>query len=182
MLRKTFLAAPLAAATALVTLPALACDGFEVHEPYARAAHGMAQSGAAFMIIHNHGTEDCHITGARSDVAQRVELHTHIEDDQGVMRMVEIEEGFALPVDAEVVLERGGDHVMFLGLNRPLEQGAAVEVTFVFADGAEATVEVPVDNERPAGAQSHSHDHSHDHTNDHSNGHSHDHSHGHGDN
>ena len=173
MFRKTFLAAPLAAATALVTLPALACEGFEIHDGYARASHGMAQSGAAFMIIHNHGNEDCHITGARSDVAQRVELHTHIEDDQGVMRMVEIEEGFALPVEGEVVLARGGDHVMFLGLNRPLEQGDTVAVTFVFADGAEATVELPVDNERQAGAHGHSHDHA--------NGHSHDHSHGHGD-
>ncbi len=166
MFRKTTLATPLAAAAALFTLPALACDGFEIHDGYARASHAMAQSGAAFMIIHNHGTEDCHITGARSDVAQRVELHTHIEDDQGVMRMVEVEEGFPLPVDGEVIMARGGDHVMFLGLHRPLEQGDEVEVTFVFEGGAEATVTVPVDNERQPGA--HDHDHGHDH------GHSHD--------
>ena len=175
MLRKLSIA-PLAAAAALVTLPALACDGFEIHDAYARSAHGMAQSGAAFMIIHNHGTEDCHITGARSDIAQRVELHTHIEDDQGVMRMVEVEEGFPLPVEGEVVMARGGDHVMFLGLNQPLEQGDEVEVTFLFADGAEATVTVPVDNERQPGSHGHSngHDHGHSHEHDHDHGHSHD--------
>lgn len=174
MIRKAF-TAPLALAAALVTLPALACDGFEIHDGYARASHAMAQSGAAFMVIHNHGTEDCHITGARSDVAQRVELHTHIEDDQGVMRMVEVEEGFPLPVDGEIILARGGDHVMFLGLNRPLEQGDLVEVTFVFADGAEATVEVPVDNERQPADHGHAHGHSHSHSHSHSGGHSHSH-------
>ncbi|MCC5999346.1 MAG: copper chaperone PCu(A)C [Pararhodobacter sp.] len=174
MIRKAF-TAPLALAAALVTLPALACDGFEIHDGYARASHAMAQSGAAFMVIHNHGTEDCHITGARSDVAQRVELHTHIEDDQGVMRMGEIEGGFQLPVDGEIILARGGDHVMFLGLTRPLAQGDLVEVTFVFADGTEATVEVPVDNERQPADHGHSHGHSHSHSHSHSGGHSHSH-------
>ena len=159
---------PLAAAAALLAMPALACDGFEAHDPYARASTMMSQSGAAFMVLRNHGDSDCRVVGARSDVAQRVELHTHIEDDQGVMRMVEVEGGFALPAGGEHALERGGDHVMFLGLNRPLEQGDVIALTLIFEDGAEANLDVPVDNERqPMG-------------HGHSNGHSHGHSHGHG--
>lgn len=157
---------PLAAAAALLAMPALACEGFEAHDAYARASTMMSQSGAAFMVLHNHGTNDCHITGARSDVAQRVELHTHIEDDQGVMRMVEVEDGFALPAGGEHALERGGDHVMFLGLNRPLEQGDFVSLTLVFEDGAEVALEVPVDNERQPMGHGHSHGHSHGHGND----------------
>jgi len=151
----------LATLAAALPLSALACEGFEVHDAYARAPSAMAQSGAAFMVIHNHGTADCHIAAARSDVAARTELHTHAEDAQGVMRMIHVEEGFELPADGEIVLERGGHHVMFLGLNRRLADGDMIAVTFVFADGAEHMVEVVVDNQRQPAMQGHMHGHSH---------------------
>lgn len=151
---RTFTAASVAA---LFALPALACDGFEVHEAYARTSTAMSQTGAAFMVLQNHGDTDCHITGVRSDIAARTELHTHSEDAQGVMRMIHVEEGFALPADSELVLERGGNHVMFMGLNQTLAQGDVVEVTFVFADDTEATVDVTVDLERQPRAHGHSH-------------------------
>lgn len=152
-----------AAAATLFALPALACEGFEAHDAYARASTAMSQSAAAFMVLHNQSDTPCRIVGVRSDAAARTELHTHREDAQGVMRMVEIEGGIALPAQGEHLMERGGDHVMFLGLTQPLEQGAAVEVTFVFEDGAERTVTVPVDNQRMPAMQGHSHGHSHGH-------------------
>ena len=152
-----------ASVAALFALPALACDGFEAHDAYARASTAMATSGAAFMVLHNHGDTDCHITGARSEIAARTELHTHSEDDQGVMRMLHVEEGFALPAGGELRLERGGHHVMFMGLNRALNQGDDLEVTLIFADGAEKTVDVIVDLEREA----HGHDDSHHHGDSH---------------
>lgn len=154
-----------AAAAALSALPALACDGFEAHEAYARTATGMSQSGAAFMVIHNHGSSDCHIASVRSDVAAATELHTHVTDANGVMRMVHVTEGFPLPAGGELILERGGHHVMFLGLTRPLNDGEEVEVTFVFADGAERTVRVPVDSARQPGGHGHGHGHGHSHGN-----------------
>ena len=138
----------LAAAAALLALPALACDGFAVHDPYARTSTMMSQSGAAFMVLHNHGSTDCRVTSARSDIAQRTELHTHIADSNGVMRMVEVEDGFLIPAGGEVLLQRGGDHVMFMGLTRPMEQGTPIELTLVFEDGSESTLTVPVDNDR----------------------------------
>ena len=152
-----------ASAASLFALPALACDGFEAHDPYARASTGMAPSGAAFMVLHNHGDTDCHITGARSEIAVRTELHTHSEDDQGVMRMIHVEEGFPLPAGGELLLERGGHHVMFMGLNRTLNQGDELEVTLIFADGAEKTVDVTVDLEREA----HGHEDAHHHGDSH---------------
>ncbi|MBN8294594.1 copper chaperone PCu(A)C [Rhodobacter sp. NTK016B] len=155
---------PLAATAALFAMPALACDGFGAHDAYARFSTSMSQSGAAFMVLHNHGTEDCHITGARSDVAQRTELHTHEIGENGVARMIHVEEGFPLPADGELVLQRGGDHVMLMGLNSPLEQGETFDLTLIFADGSESTFPVTVDNERmpgqmPEGAAMNGHDH-----------------------
>lgn len=149
----------LAAFGVTFALPALACDGFGAHDPYARSSTMMSTSGAAFMVLHNHGTTDCRVVSARSDISERTELHTHIADANGVMRMVELEDGFPLPAGGEVLLQRGGNHVMFLGLNRPMEQGSVISVTLVFEDGAEATIDVPVDNQRQPGQQGSHGDH-----------------------
>jgi copper(I)-binding protein len=119
-----------------------------IEDAYARASTMMSKSGAAFMIIKNMGETDDRLVSADSDVAMRVELHTHISDANGVMKMVQVEEGFTIPAGGEHVLQRGGDHVMFMGLNRALEQGDTVTVTLHFEKAGDLTVDIPVDLER----------------------------------
>jgi hypothetical protein len=46
------------------------------------------------------------------------------------------------------MLERGGRHVMLMGLRGPLEQGKEIEITLTFENAEPLTVTVPVDNER----------------------------------
>ena len=130
------------AVTALsFAMPAFA--EIEIHDQYARSSNAMA--GAAFMTIHNHGDVDDHLLNVSSDVSARVELHTHIEDADGVMRMTHLEEGIVLPAGGEIVMQRGGNHVMFMGLNAPFEQDDVVTITFVFEYAGEVVVEIPVD-------------------------------------
>lgn len=166
--------AALAAALSLCATVGLAHDGVHVHDPYARSAAGAA-SGAAFMVIDNHGTIDDRLIAARSDIAARVELHTHEQDAQGIMRMIHVEEGFVIPAGGEIALERGGKHVMFLGLRRPLETGDVVPLTLVFENEGEVMLEVVVDNERGMGQHGHDHNHGHSHGHNHGHGHSHGH-------
>ncbi|GAA6163265.1 copper chaperone PCu(A)C [Pelagimonas sp. KU-00592-HH] len=130
-----------------IAAPALA-EGIMVKDPYARVSAKMSKSGAAFMEIMNHGDADDQLIEARSDVAKRVELHTHKENADGVMQMLHVEEGFAIPAHGAHMLQRGGDHVMFMGLNQPLEHGDVVSVTLVFEKAGEVVVEIPVDLER----------------------------------
>lgn len=145
-----------------LTSPALA-DGVEVHDAYAITSGAMAQSGAAFMVIHNHGGPADRLLAARSDVAARTELHTHVQNSDGVMQMIEVEEGFDLPTDGEIVMERGGHHVMFLGLTAPLEDGQVIPVTLVFETAGDVVVDVTVDLDRAGGAAMDHGDHgSHD--------------------
>ena len=138
----------IAASAAFLAMPALACDGFSVEDAYVRTSTAMSTSGAAFMQMHNAGGADCRLTGARTDVSAVTQLHTHQIDANGIARMIEVEDGFALPAGGSHALERGGDHLMLMGLSQPLTQGQTVHVTFVFEDGSEATAEVRVDNER----------------------------------
>ena len=138
----------LAAAAALAfALPAFAGD-ITIEDPYARASAMMSKSGAAFMVLKNAGAQDDRLIAAASDVADKVELHTHKENEQGVMQMLEVKEGFPVPAGGMHALARGGDHVMFLGLTRPLAHGDMVSVTLTFEKAGEMTVEIPVDLER----------------------------------
>lgn len=144
---KHTLAAGLAAAT--FALPAFAGNTkIMIEDAYARSAGKSAHAGAAFMTIVNMGDEDDRLIAASSDIAKLVELHTHIESDAGVMRMVEVEEGFVIPAGGSHALARGGDHVMFMGLTRSMNQGDTVTVTLTFEKAGEMVVEIPVDLER----------------------------------
>ncbi|WP_417728179.1 copper chaperone PCu(A)C [Roseovarius sp.] len=137
------------AAIALAT-PVLAQE-IHVLDTYARSASPMAKTGAAFMLIENIGDADDRLIGAASPAAHKVELHTHIEEG-GVMKMVHVEEGFAIPAGETLVLQRGGAHVMMMGLTESFEQGKIVPLTLVFEKSGEIVVDVPVDLDRKPGA------------------------------
>ncbi|MEX0303014.1 MAG: copper chaperone PCu(A)C [Leisingera sp.] len=141
-----------AAAAAALATSAFAGDAHKimVHDPYARVSSPTAKAGAAFMEIMNHTGEDDRLIDVRSDAAARVQLHTHQEDANGVMKMMHVEEGFAVPAGATHMLKRGGDHVMFMGLSQALHHGDVVKVTLVFEKAGEVEIEVPVDLERKA--------------------------------
>lgn len=119
-----------------------------VMDPYVRSSTSSSQTGAAFMTLMNKTDHDDRLISAQSDVAERVELHTHIEDANGVMQMREIEGGIELPAGGMHELKRGGDHVMFLGLKDPLHDGDMIPVILTFETAGDVEVEVPVDLKR----------------------------------
>lgn len=143
----------------LVALPAMAAD-ITIEDPYARASTPTAKSGAAFMTIVNASAVDDRLIAATSDAAVRVELHTHLEDANGVMRMIEVKDGIAVPAQGKAMLMRGGDHVMFMGLTGPFNDGETVEVTLTFEQAGDITVDIPVDlNRKPMAHGGHGHGH-----------------------
>ncbi len=115
----------------------------EIVDPYALSAGANATSGAAFFTIRNTGDTDDRLLDVRSDVAARVELHTHIMED-GVAKMRKVEGGFPVEAGSEHLLMRGADHVMFMGLNAPFVDGEPISVTLVFESGLTLDVEIPV--------------------------------------
>lgn len=152
-MKKLTLVAALAASLAS---PLVAGD-ISVKDAYARTASKMSKSGAIFLELHNMGGVDNRLIAASSDVAKRVELHTHKEIGDGVMKMMEVEEGFAIPAGGMHMLARGGDHIMLMGLTRPLDHGDQVTVTLDFEVGDDLEITVPVDLERQDKPKMHSH-------------------------
>lgn len=143
MLKKTLLTG---AAALFFAAPAFA--EIAVQDAYARSASPTAKTGAAFMMIHNDGGDADRLVSASSDAAVRVELHTHEEDANGVMKMIHVEEGFELPADGDIMMKRGGKHVMLMGLTDSLEHGETISITLTFETAGDVVVEVPVDLER----------------------------------
>ncbi len=146
-MNRTILAALMAA------LPSLGLAEVEVHDSYAISASPHA--GAAFMVIHNHGGPDDRLLSVTSPAAQRVELHTHVHGADGTMQMVPVSEGWPLPTDGELLLERGGDHVMFMGLAAPWADGDVIPLTLVFEQAGEIALEITVDLDRLGGDGGH---------------------------
>lgn len=146
-LKSGLAAVALATLLPVFALPAHAADTITVKEPYARFMPG-AMAGAAFMVIENHGAEDDRLVGAASDVAEKVQLHTNKAGADGMMQMLHVPEGFVIPAGGEHSLRRGGDHVMFMGLNGRPGAGESVSVTLSFEKAGEIVVDIPVDNSR----------------------------------
>jgi copper(I)-binding protein len=148
------------AVCAIVLLSAgpLAAQGMVIHDAYVRSSTAASTSGAAFMVLMNHSGTDDRLIGASSGVAERVELHHHAEDANGVMRMGEIEGGVPVANDEAHIFKRGGDHLMFMGLKQPLEQGEVIKVTLEFEKAGQVEIEIVVDQDRQPdeGAMDHS--------------------------
>ncbi|MGV8951314.1 MAG: copper chaperone PCu(A)C [Cypionkella sp.] len=141
-----------AAAATLLAMPALAHDGVHVTDPYARVNGGIGATGAIFLQIENHADVDDRLLDVKSDVAEKVELHTHIATADGVMQMRHVPEGFPITALQGLSLERGGAHIMLMGLKSALKDGDVIPVTLIFEHAGEVQVEVPVDNARKPGA------------------------------
>ena len=132
------------AALLLSAAPALAEGHVEIHGAYALATTPLAKTGAAYMMIHNHAAEADRLLSASSPAAERVEVHASAEED-GVMRMEPLPDGLEIPSGGGIALQRGGTHLMFLGLTDSWEDGDLIPVTLTFEQAGDVTVEVPVD-------------------------------------
>jgi copper(I)-binding protein len=113
-----------------------------IEAAFARAAANAGASSAAYMSV-SIATGDDTLRGAASPIAARVELHTHTLDDSGVARMREVP-GIEIREGSPTVLRPGGLHVMFMGLEAPLEEGATLPLTLTFEKAGSVTFDVPV--------------------------------------
>ena len=128
-----------------------------ISDAYARSSGPLAMAGAAYMRIMNHSDESDHLLGVQSDIAKKTELHSHLENDNGVMKMVRIDEGIKIGPMKDHSLAPGGEHIMFMGLKEPFETGIIIPITLLFEKAGEVAIEIIVDQDRKEKKHSHSH-------------------------
>ncbi|WP_030857187.1 copper chaperone PCu(A)C [Streptomyces sp. NRRL S-37] len=134
------------AAAALVVAGALAlagCGGSgsgpaELSVGSAYMPQPVSDMAAGFLTITNDGDSADRLTSVSSDVADQVTVHETVD---GAMQEVE---ALDIPAHGSLVLESGGNHLMFERLKRKPKQGQKVSVELRFAESDPVTVEIPV--------------------------------------
>jgi hypothetical protein len=135
-------AAMVAALTAVTFATAADAGDIAVVDAWARASAGPARAAAAFLKVENKGATADRLLAASATIADRVELHTHIQSGD-VMQMRPVENIDVAP-NGLTELKPGGLHVMFLGLRAPLVEGTSFPLTLTFEKAGATTVEVRV--------------------------------------
>nr|WP_255669923.1 copper chaperone PCu(A)C [Aeromicrobium wangtongii] len=113
-----------------------------VKDPWVKAAdQGMT---AAFATLRNAGGNEARVVSAAVEsVTQTAELHEMAADDSGQMVMRQKPDGIVLPAGRSHELRPGGDHIMLIGLTKPVRAGDEVRVTLTFADRSELSFTAP---------------------------------------
>ncbi|GEE00875.1 hypothetical protein nbrc107696_13210 [Gordonia spumicola] len=113
-------------------------DAISVGQPWVKAADsGMT---AAFGVLANSSGSDVRLVSASSDVAESVEPHEVVtEGDTTTMRAKA--GGFVIPAKGSLTLDPGGEHLMFMGLKKPVKAGDTVTITVRFADGSTTRID-----------------------------------------
>lgn len=110
-------------------------DGIEINQAHvylpAAGADGTSTSdvAAAYMVIENMTGTDDRLIGASCDFAD-TELHTMMME--GDMMMMTPVEAFDLPNEGGLILESGGNHIMFINLRDNIRVGDEKQISLIF--------------------------------------------------
>ncbi len=129
-------------------------DGLALGHPVVLVASRAAKSAAAFMVIENTADTDERLVAVRADFARTIQMHRHIIEDD-VAKMREVESGFAIKAGGTHALQRGGDHLMIMGLETVPVIGDTVMITLTFETAGDVTVPFAVMDATTAGEMDH---------------------------
>ncbi len=135
------------AAPPLPAQPAAPAGTLSVADAWVRAVPGAAVA-AAYMTLHNGGTEPVRVIGVRSALAGHAMIHeTRLENGVSTMRA---HEPLTIAAGASVELKPGGLHVMLHDLAHPPAVGEQVPLELLLEGGGRVAVSARV---RPLSAK-----------------------------
>jgi copper(I)-binding protein len=122
-----------------------ACGGadtdLEVSDP--RIGMPTGPHSALYFTVVNHSDGADVLEGASTEVAESVEIHETIMNDDGTMGMQTIDAPLEVTAGGSLVLEPGGLHLMLIDVDR-LEVGEKVMVTLNWQVAGEMEIEAEV--------------------------------------
>ncbi|MFM7336249.1 MAG: copper uptake system-associated protein [Tabrizicola sp.] len=114
-----------------------------------------AKSAGGYMAIVNTGTEADRLIGVETDIAAKAEVHESKVGADGVGTMEPVP-ALEIPAGETVSLERGGYHIMLMGLKMKLVEGEMHKATLIFERAGRVEVEFMVDPPTGEGEMDHS--------------------------
>lgn len=126
----------------LLSIANVGAQGITVQDAWIRGIPPSATTTAAFMTIHNAGSDDAILKSADCEVAETVQIHT-MEQVGEIMKMKEVSE-LRIPANGQAILAPKGYHIMLIGLVRPIKEGESIPLSLNFADRATVVVDAVV--------------------------------------
>lgn len=117
-------------------------NSVDIQNPWVREPIAGSSNTAAYLTFNNKGNTLCILSGAKTRVAKRVELHEHINQN-GVMRMRQVS-GIVLPKQTQTELKPGGLHLMLFDLTSDLKSGNGIDMTLEYEDKSQKTIVLPM--------------------------------------
>ena len=124
-----------------------------VNDAWIRGVPPAAKTTAAFMTIQNAGSEERILLAATCEVAESAQIHT-MEQVGEVMKMRELS-SLRVPSSGQTRLAPKGNHIMLIGLFRPISEGEVIPISLNFSDGSIVNVDAVVRKWRPMSPMSH---------------------------
>lgn len=122
-----------------------ATGGITVEDAWARPPVMAGGNGAAYFVVRNSGDTADRLIGVASPLAM-AEMHESVMAEDGTMSMNPVD-GVDVPAGESVAFERGGLHIMFMGVAEPPAVGDTIPLTLTFQNAGEMTIDVPVREE-----------------------------------
>jgi copper(I)-binding protein len=116
--------------------------GLKISDAWARASIGPGLVGVAYFTLHNEDSAPVELLAVTTPAASEAKLHaTKMEDS--VMKMRPLKDLTVAPGET-LQLAPGGNHVMLMGLVKPLEEGDSFPLTLDFGEAGTLKVWVAV--------------------------------------
>ncbi|MCS0635133.1 copper chaperone PCu(A)C [Streptomyces sp. LP05-1] len=152
MNRRTTVTALSAALALAGTLALGGCAGDKPDEPALKVSGAYMpqpvnnEMAGGFLTLRNDGAAADELVSVTGDISGDISIHETVDQKMRPVKSLDI------PAKGELKLERGGNHLMFMGLKRTLKQGDTVSVKLRFAKSEPIEVKLPVEapNHDPA--------------------------------
>lgn len=115
-----------------------------ISHPWARASAPTARNGAAYLKIESAAGAKDKLIGARTPVAETVEIHETTVTD-GIARMRRVPALEVTP-DHPADLAPGGVHLMLFGLKTPLKEGEMFILVLIFEKAGDVSIDAIVES------------------------------------
>lgn len=119
-----------------------------ITKAWVRATIGEANITAGYFTIENAAGSGDTLLSVATSVAAKSEVHTTSMGEGGVMQMRPVA-SLAVPAGETVALKAGGDHLMLMGVAKPLKDGDTVVFELEFETAGTVLVEAPVSRRDP---------------------------------
>ncbi len=154
MKRLVALATALLLASPLMGHEIVAGD-LQIIHPHIPQPAASARTAGGYMAIVNNGTEPDRLVWIETGIAAKAEVHESKVGTDGMGTMEPVA-ALEIPAGGTVSLDRGGLHVMFMGLKAKLTEGEMHKAVLVFEKAGRVEMEFMIDPPMGMGEMDHS--------------------------